>query len=257
MPLWSRGGNAQNSAEEFLATELWRERSQLDELRGILDPGDTRGIKNQYIDSIHRSALAEWGNIGREDRVLDFGCGRGRITRWLASQARSVCGLDLVWEMLSVARQTHNLANVSWVVGEGGALPWSAATFDKVLTVYVLQHILNQEVLAAVLAEFARVLTPGGRVVLLEQVRSNEARTIENYIRQRKVNEYRTVLKQVGLQSVASVPLRAHSVLTHLIGFGLVPVKWFPQAARLDAKLAASTRFNFPYQDCLLVAEKL
>lgn len=238
-----------------MSFDVWRERSQLNDLRGVIDPGDKRGYKNQYIDRIHRDALEQWCRIAPGDAALDFGCGTGRFTTWLAERAGWVCGMDIVPEMVQVALQRHRRLNVSWLVGTGLALPYRDASFDWIMTIFVLQHILDEDALAMTLREFGRVLKPNGHVVLMEQVSAKRTRTIKEYNRHRLVESYENALVTAGLKLHGRVPLRAHSLLTHAVAFGLVPMRWLKYAAAVDARLASS-RLNFSYKDFLLLATK-
>jgi ubiquinone/menaquinone biosynthesis C-methylase UbiE len=108
------------------------------------------------------------GSLGLEvapsDRVLDVGCGIGRLTRVLATRAAHVTALDVSPEMLTLA-QEHNadLANVEWVLGDGETLSGvEDASLDAVISHVVLQHIPSAKVQLGYVAEFGRVLRPGG-----------------------------------------------------------------------------------------------
>jgi SAM-dependent methyltransferase len=98
------------------------------------------------------------------DRVLDVGCGIGRLTRVLASRAAHVTALDVSPEMLALA-QEHNadLGTVEWVLGDGETLAGiEDASLDAVVSHVVLQHIPSAKVQLGYVAEFGRVLRPGG-----------------------------------------------------------------------------------------------
>jgi ubiquinone/menaquinone biosynthesis C-methylase UbiE len=99
------------------------------------------------------------------DHVLDVGTGTGLVLRELArrrDRPAGVVGLDRSLEML---RRVPKLPH-GWEVrhGDGAAMPFGPAEFDIVVAAYVL-HLLADETLTGVLAEIARVLRPGGRLV--------------------------------------------------------------------------------------------
>ena len=100
-------------------------------------------------------------------RVLDAGCGTGRMTHWLADRGLAVTGVDLSPGMLAMARRDHPALEVR----EGSllALPFDDAAFDGVLAWYSLIHLTADE-LAVGLAEVFRVVRPGGYVVTGFQV---------------------------------------------------------------------------------------
>jgi ubiquinone/menaquinone biosynthesis C-methylase UbiE len=99
-----------------------------------------------------------------EDRVLDLGCGVGRLTRVLAARAAHVTALDVSAEMLTLAHEHHpDLGNVEWVLGDGETLAGiEDASLDAVVSHVVLQHIPSAKVQLGYVAEFGRVLRPGG-----------------------------------------------------------------------------------------------
>jgi SAM-dependent methyltransferase len=99
---------------------------------------------------------------GRIDglRVLDVGCGTGRMTQVLASRGARVAGLDLDAAMLTVAaRRTAG----PLILGDAAALPFSAASFDLTVAVTLCEFVAD---VGAVFAELARVTRPGGRFIV-------------------------------------------------------------------------------------------
>lgn len=92
--------------------------------------------------------------------VLDIGCGNGQFARFLFGPGREIIGLDLDWGDL---RQAHRSGAYRAVLrADATALPFAAATFASLLANCVLEHIAADE---AVIAEAARVLRPGGRLI--------------------------------------------------------------------------------------------
>ena len=102
--------------------------------------------------------------------VVELGCGTGKNTVWLAERARSVTALDFSDGMLARARERvaalAGAAPVRWLrhdVREPWPVPDAGA--DVVVGNLVLEHVAA---LAPVFAEAARVLRPGGRLLLCE-----------------------------------------------------------------------------------------
>jgi tocopherol O-methyltransferase len=108
------------------------------------------------------------------ERVLDAGCGVGGSSLWLAKErGAEVVGITLAARQVQKARSyaarrglTHR---VQFKVADFTATPFSDATFDVVWAVESLCHAANK---AAFYQEAARVLRPGGRVVVADFVRS-------------------------------------------------------------------------------------
>jgi ArsR family transcriptional regulator len=98
--------------------------------------------------------------------VGDLGCGSGRIAAALAPFVASVIAVDASSEMLSVARERlAGQSNVHLHEGSLESLPIESGTLDLALVVHVLHHVPEP---ALALAEAARVLKPGGRLVVAD-----------------------------------------------------------------------------------------
>ena len=99
--------------------------------------------------------------------VLDVGCGDGRLAVRLAAAGAQVAGLDADPAMLRAAASRAATAGVSVELAAGRveALPFAAGRFDVVVAVTVLCFVPDAE---AVFREIARVLKPGGVVVIGE-----------------------------------------------------------------------------------------
>jgi len=103
-----------------------------------------------------------------EDRVLEIGCGIGRITRCLAARADTVVALDVSDEMLRRARELNpSLTNVDWFQGDGVSLSGiDDGSIDACLSVVVLQHVPDPGITLGYVRELGRVLRPGGWAAL-------------------------------------------------------------------------------------------
>jgi len=94
-------------------------------------------------------------------RLLDAGGGTGRVAEALRPHVGSIIVADVSLGMLAQARQKDLVAASS----ETERLPFPADSFDRVLMVDALHHVVNQ---AATIRELFRVLQPGGRLVIEE-----------------------------------------------------------------------------------------
>ena len=102
--------------------------------------------------------------------VLDLGCGIGRVAIPLAHEAASVLGIDLSAAMVAHARErAGSLANVRFAVGNGRDLAGvGGASLDLVLAIDSFPYVVRAgaAVLDGLMAEIARVLRPGGRLLV-------------------------------------------------------------------------------------------
>jgi len=105
-------------------------------------------------------------------RILDLGCGTGQLAARLAQRIRhgTVLGVDPAEEMIRVARRQHRRKNLSFEVGSSEAIPSGAGTFNVVVSTISFHHWSRP---VASLREIARVLRPGGRLLILDLCRDN------------------------------------------------------------------------------------
>jgi ubiquinone/menaquinone biosynthesis C-methylase UbiE len=101
-------------------------------------------------------------------RILDVGCGTGYLLGRLAArapQAEILAGIDAAPAMIGVASRIAADDRLCFVVGVAERLPWPTATFDLVVSTTSFDHWADQ---GEGLAECARVLAPGGCLVLVD-----------------------------------------------------------------------------------------
>jgi len=108
----------------------------------------------------HEALIAASG-IRSGSRVLDVGCGSGEFLRTLAEHGAVATGVDPAPGMVALARTLAPLADVR--IAEAEDLPFADASFDVVTAVNALQFADDT---VDALAEFARVLAPGGFVAV-------------------------------------------------------------------------------------------
>lgn len=130
--------------------------------------------------------LAEWGCVGPDLSVLEIGCGSGRFVAALAPLTAGVTGLDVSAGMVERARRRcAGLANVRLLVGSGRDLAGAAdASADLVLAADVFPYLVGVSDALAVghVAEAARVLRPGGRLVVFNySYRGDPARDARDF----------------------------------------------------------------------------
>lgn len=107
--------------------------------------------------------------LGREPpvsalRMLEIGCGAGRMTKGLGELFGSVDAVDISPEMIARARDAlKGSANVRFHVNDGRSLSmFGVASFDYAFSGLVFQHIPRKAIVEHYVGETARVLRPGG-----------------------------------------------------------------------------------------------
>lgn len=101
----------------------------------------------------------------RDAALLDVGCGTGTTDRLLASQVRTLCGVDISEEMLVMARR--NVPAAQFRSYDGTTLPFGEGSFDVVVAICALHHVppADQE---HFVSELHRVARPGGLIAIFE-----------------------------------------------------------------------------------------
>lgn len=100
-------------------------------------------------------------------RILDAGCGNGRYTHFLLKQADAdalITGFDYSQQMLRRARERLQNERATHVAADLTRLPYADRSFDACVCGWVLEHLPDPRM---GLKELARVLQPGGKLLLL------------------------------------------------------------------------------------------
>jgi ubiquinone/menaquinone biosynthesis C-methylase UbiE len=103
-----------------------------------------------------------------QDRVLDVGCGPGRLSISLAEITGHVTGIDLTPEMLAQAKALQaerGVANIDWLQGDILPMPFEDGRYTLVVTQATFHHLTEP---SAVLAEMVRVCATAGRIVIID-----------------------------------------------------------------------------------------
>lgn len=116
----------------------------------------------EQMDARDAAVIARWRD-DTEGALLDAGCGPGHWTAFLAERGREVRGIDLSAEFIDRARQRH--PDIVFDRGSFRELPLASGSVGGILAWYSLIHT-PPDGLPEILDEFARVLAPGGTLLL-------------------------------------------------------------------------------------------
>ncbi len=169
-----------------------------------------------YVTSkVHASGrdlawLVEAAELTGTERALDIATGGGHTAFALAPYVAEVVALDLTRPMLEAAQKEANvrqLQNISFLEGDAHFIPSEDAGFDIVSCRFAAHHFPN---VRQAVSEWARVLKPGGKMLLVDTISPEESdvdeflNTIEilrdpSHVRNQRLSEWKTFLSDVGL----------------------------------------------------------
>lgn len=162
------------------------------------------------------------------ERVLDVGAGTGLLALAVAPIVAHVTAVDsspAVCRMLEANSKDLGITNIDVVVADARSLPLPSSSIDLVLSNYCLHHISDADKLVA-LSELARVLRPGGRLVLGDMMFNVGFHTARD----------RRVVARLALTMIRSGPAGVVRLLKNVVKTIVAPserpasVEWWRQA---------------------------
>jgi len=98
------------------------------------------------------------------EKVLDLGCGNGRLLELLQDKKIEYVGVDNSQKIIEIAKEKH--PNFQFLVADALSLPFLENSFDKVFSISVFHHIPSEEFRLKFLEEIKRILKPKGVLIL-------------------------------------------------------------------------------------------
>ncbi|MFJ6023733.1 ArsR/SmtB family transcription factor [Brevundimonas sp. NPDC092305] len=168
-------------------------------------------IRSLYVcESAVEAAILRAAGEGPFDRVVDLGTGSGRMLTLLGKKAKMSVGLDLSHNMLNIARANVAKAGLDKVElrhGDIFATRLSSASADLVLVHQVLHYLADP---AAAVAEAARLVSPGGRLLIVDFA-PHQLEQMRDEHQHRRLGfsdaEMRGWLDEAGLEPTAPIAL--------------------------------------------------
>ncbi|NBB53476.1 metalloregulator ArsR/SmtB family transcription factor [Rhizobium sp. CRIBSB] len=168
-------------------------------------------IRSLYVsESAVEAAIERAAGPGPFDRIVDLGTGSGRMLTLLGQRARLAVGLDLSQNMLNIARANVTRAGLDKIElrhGDIFSTRLPAQSADLVLVHQVLHYLTDP---GAAVAEAARLVAPGGRILIIDFAPHDLERLREEHQHRRlgfSDDEVRRWLTDSGLQPSAPIVL--------------------------------------------------
>jgi ubiquinone/menaquinone biosynthesis C-methylase UbiE len=139
----------------------------------VLFNGSANAIRRQALLPLHEIFA---GRDQRRLRLLDVGCGTGRFLDFCKQAWPRLPAVGVDMSEAYIAEAKRHLKHWCWIslaVANGEAIPLTDASQDAVTSIFML-HELPPKVRRTVFGEFARVLKPGGRLVLIDSLQPGD-----------------------------------------------------------------------------------
>jgi ubiquinone/menaquinone biosynthesis C-methylase UbiE len=218
--------------------------------------------QNYLLSTVHSKgadleALAALASALHPRRALDLGCGAGHAAFALAAGgAPEVMACDLSGDMLDVvasAARERGHDGVSVIQGAAESLPFPDAHFGLVVTRFSGHHWMDADAAAR---EIARVLEPGGSVIVIDTVAPETAlfdtvlQTLEllrdlSHVRNRRVSEWRDLLQRAGLVESETRSWKLHMAFESWVARIGTPVERIAALRAVTPALPAEARNYF------------
>ena len=164
---WAAGQSLPTAVSARLESVLRRRRDMSDRFFDRLGAQWDTLREEAFGSWFHLEAF--WALLPSRWTVADLGTGSGYLLPILAGHFQRVVAVDPVEAMLEAAAhrtQRHALSNVALCRGDLSRLPLADGSVDLALAILVLHHVPAPD---EALAEMARILRPGGRMLIVEQ----------------------------------------------------------------------------------------
>ena len=177
---------------QVVAPEAEASREHFDRWRGLYS-------RSRVLASLQDKAVEEL-DLRPDDRVLDVACGAGKLVRAIAPRVARAVGVDLSPGMIEEARRRTDRetpaasGRIEFLVGPSDRLPFADGEFTALITTTAFHHFPDP---AGSVREMARVLAPGGRIVIGDSVRDRPAARFGDAVLRRFEKGH------VGLQDMA------------------------------------------------------
>jgi ubiquinone/menaquinone biosynthesis C-methylase UbiE len=180
-----------------------------------------------------RHMTADLAGLQPGEAVLDVGCGTGTqalVAKERVGETGRVCGIDPSRSLLAAARRKAKRAGlrIDFQPGRIEHIPTPSQSFDVVLSTFMMHHVPDHLKLQG-LAEIARILTPGGHLLIIDFKRSEEHQSRPEQFGAGAIDiqDLSALLSEAGFSQIETgeIPFRIRSVSAAHPHYGFIRAK--------------------------------
>ena len=190
--------------------DIWDGRA-----RTIQDDIELRGSLKNPIAQLNKSRAYVYKlfrKSGKNNLLLDVGCGNGLFTIPMADIFNFVVGIDISKAMIKRCKEKRN--NLNFIMASATDLPLRDHLFDAVLSLSLLQHLRTKTNVEKALKEISRTATNNSFIFLtFWDTPNSPANLIKNVLKREKYDLKQSLVSRLqftGLQFTKYVKLRGH-----------------------------------------------
>jgi len=193
--------------------ELFDKAARKGDSFSVLVPNASR-FRNLVLDRAMRKTLTPLLEQVSKLTVLEVGCGIGRWTK-IMSEKNSVIGLDISRFMIKQARDSCIGKDCSFVVADVSFLPFKENIFDLIVSITVLQHILEDQKFLLTLQEISRCAK--SKVLIVEEMWSTKDTVLKEVYCPIRIQPLAFYVKNMSVAGFHTIQVRGITPATFTI----------------------------------------
>lgn len=169
---------------------------------GVFSSGYTDKLIQKYDDNKRWNIFKREVELLKEEKILDIGCNYGPWSIRLAKKDMIVTGIDIIEEAIIMAKKKAKKASldINFYKISIEESNFQDQEFDKIISITVLQHLLNDVSFSKAIKNISRQLKSNGKLILLESAPNKKIIEKLSHKRERTLEEQKKVCEQFGLK---------------------------------------------------------
>ena len=189
---------------------------------GKFSTGYIDGVIHKFDDKIRWYSFLRESRLKSGEVILDVGCNHGDWSIRLAKMGLKVTGIDIIKEAIEVAKLNAKEASVDieFKSIKVEDINFAQNKFDKIISITVMQHILEDKFFLIALKKFQRQLKSKGKLVLIESAPNKTIVEKLNYKRERTLEKHLALFSQAGfkletIRGINHLSVRWYYIIEH------------------------------------------